>query len=122
MTTYFANVFKLLAFALDLKYRSCRQEELEADTDIFFQTHSQIDVSKLPPYRGTHIVRDPRDVIVSGYFYHKWAPERWCAVERAYDGMSYRDRLKNLSKEDGLIFEIDHVGHETLSDMMPVEL
>jgi len=36
------------------------------------------------PIRGTHIVRDPRDVAVSGYRYHLWTDEEW--VHTPYEG------------------------------------
>lgn len=29
------------------------------------------------PFRGTHMIRDPRDVVVSSYFYHLWTEEPW---------------------------------------------
>ena len=33
---------------------------------------------QLPPYRGSHFIRDPRDLIISGYYYHLRAAEAWC--------------------------------------------
>lgn len=29
-------------------------------------------------YRGSHFIRDPRDLVVSGYYYHLWTREAWC--------------------------------------------
>ena len=59
------------------------------------------------PYRGVHVMRDPRDMIVSGYHYHKWAHEAW--LHRLDDhGESYQDKLNRLDKPAGLFQEIDH--------------
>ncbi len=47
--------------------------------DLVFFLHSQVDYEKLPEnFIGIHMVRDPRDVIVSGYLYHKRTTEAWC--------------------------------------------
>jgi hypothetical protein len=67
-------------------------------------------------------VRDPRDLIVSGYHYHKKGAEKWCHEKRPkgsdFDsfgdapvkdtpsGESYYDHLNRVSVEDGLIAEI----------------
>lgn len=55
------------------------------------------------PLRGFHIVRDPRDVIVSGYFSHLYShPEEgwnWLKRHRAY--------LRSLSKHDGIMVEME---------------
>lgn len=34
----------------------------------------------LPNYVGSHIVRDPRDLLVSGYKYHLWSEESWVNI------------------------------------------
>jgi len=50
-----------------------------------------------------HVIRDPRDMIVSGYFSHlKSHSERdWPELTE------HRKRLQSLSKEDGLLAELD---------------
>ena len=81
-----------------------------------------------PDYRGSHFVRDPRDLIVSGYHYHLWTGEPWCIApdfdwrrivnhpffkeyvagddKRAPQRISYRDYLNTLDKEKGMIVEM----------------
>lgn len=60
-------------------------------------------VDDLPLYRGFHVVRDPRDVLVSGYFSHKHShpTDDWPELAE------HRQELKNLSKEEGLLREME---------------
>jgi hypothetical protein len=70
------------------------------------------------PIRGTHIVRDPRDVAVSGYRYHLWTDEKWAKVPRdALGGMSYQQKLKTLPESEGLLLEIERTCEWTVGDM-----
>jgi hypothetical protein len=73
--------------------------------------------------RLSRFIRDPRDLVISGYFYHKRAAEPWCNVsnpteadwrvvngnipEQLSNGQSYASYLQNVDMEDGLICEID---------------
>lgn len=73
--------------------------------------------------RITRFIRDPRDLVVSGYFYHKKGSEFWCNIQDPKesdwkvvngcmpDGMrrnhSFSSYLQGVNKEDGLIAEID---------------
>ena|SRR3989344_3520188 len=55
----------------------------------------------------SHVVRDPRDVIVSGYFYHLWCSETWCRVpDKQFGGRSYQEYLNAVSRSEGLAAEI----------------
>jgi len=60
-------------------------------------------LTNLPPFRGFHVVRDPRDTLVSAYFSHRNShpTEGWPELQ------AHRDRLQNLSIEDGLLAEMD---------------
>jgi hypothetical protein len=53
--------------------------------------------------RGFHVVRDPRDMIVSAYFSHRYshADGSWPRLRH------YRPYLRTLSKDDGLIKEME---------------
>jgi len=71
-------------------------------------------------------MRDPRDLVVSGYFYHKKGSEKWCLVRaprhedwRVVNGRvpsgvadeTYSDYLNRVSTEDGLLAEIEFRQH-----------
>lgn len=65
------------------------------------------------------MIRDPRDVIISGYFYHLWADEPW--LHEPWDelsGASYQSYLRSKSEEEGLAAEIRFVGAQTIEDMI----
>lgn len=57
----------------------------------------------LPLYRGVHVVRDPRDVLVSAYFSHlkTHGTDDWPEL------IEHRERLQSLSKQDGLMAEME---------------
>lgn len=57
-------------------------------------------------YKGIHVIRDPRDILVSGYFSHKYSHPILSDEDR-----KYRDWLNSVSKEEGLMFEITHGGY-----------
>tara|TARA_B100001059_G_scaffold234232_1_gene276250 strand:+ start:17535 stop:18224 length:690 start_codon:yes stop_codon:yes gene_type:complete len=81
-----------------------------------------IDLEAIGSYRVTRFIRDPRDMIVSGYHYHKQAREPWCSVtdptekdwitvnapipDGILPGESYSDMLQRVSLEEGLHAEM----------------
>jgi hypothetical protein len=107
-----------------------------------------IDVSSIDrPFAGVHIIRDPRDVIISGYLYHIRCNEEWCintnfditppiqfpVVPRSQEhkteewkrryvaslgDLSYQENLKRMSQEDGILFEMQRYGSWTVEDML----
>jgi len=54
-------------------------------------------------YKAVHVVRDPRDIIVSGYFSHK---KTHAVLDHALE--SHRKSLQKLSIKEGLIKELDY--------------
>jgi hypothetical protein len=60
-------------------------------------------VEKFGRLRGFHVIRDPRDIIVSGYYSHLYShpTKDWPEL------VAYREKIKNMSKEEGLFLEID---------------
>jgi hypothetical protein len=110
-THWFNNIFNLLATELNLKYQYCAQRELQPDTALYLDDHSKVDYSALGPYVASHMIRDPRDVIVSGYFYHLWCTEAWCTTAQArFGGKSYQQILQELPQDEGILFELTHAG------------
>ena len=107
-TIWFENVFRGVGAHFGLTARSLRQEELTPATDIFLERHSAIDVAKLPPFRGSHIIRDPRDIVVSGYFYHLRCTEPWALEpDERLGGRSYQELLLALDEEAGIRTEME---------------
>ena len=59
-------------------------------------------IGGLPPLRAFHVVRDPRDLLVSAYFshLHSHPTKAWPEL------IPHRERLKSVSKTEGLILEV----------------
>lgn len=83
-----------------------------------------LDLERLGNFKISRFVRDPRDLVVSGYFYHLRGSEEW--VERAApteadwyfangcvpeglaaSGLSFSEYLRSISEEEGLLAELD---------------
>lgn len=65
------------------------------------------------PFRGFHIIRDPRDIIVSGYFSHMKSH----ALSSHGVTLEHRQKLQALSKEQGIDLEIATLGRIPLSNL-----
>jgi len=73
-------------------------------TDVLFYTNATMEQARtLRPHRGLHVVRDPRDILVSAYFSHRHShpTKEWSVLE------DHRSHLQSLSKADGLRAEMD---------------
>lgn len=82
-----------------------------------------LDLERLGDVRITRFVRDPRDLVVSGYFYHKRGAEDWCNIvdpnpedlrivngcipSQMKRGESFSQHLNSVDLEEGLIAEIE---------------
>jgi tetratricopeptide (TPR) repeat protein len=118
-THWFQKILLQMATRFGLKFQYSEQEQPEEDTDIFFQVASQVDFSTLRSYRGSHIIRDPRDVVISGYFYHLWCQENWCRQPKSYyDNRSYQEVLNALPQEEGIALEMKTVTRWTIRNMI----
>jgi hypothetical protein len=68
--------------------------------------------------RGSHMVRDPRDVAVSSYYYHLRGAEGWTQVPLdRFGGRTYYEVLQSLSTCDGMLTEIRRLGTYTYPGM-----
>ena len=82
-----------------------------------------LDIDKLGDFRISRFMRDPRDMVVSGYFYHLRGAEKWChivdPVNRDWEiingnvpkaikpGQSFYTFLNSVDCEEGMIAEIE---------------
>jgi hypothetical protein len=70
--------------------------------------------------RGIHVIRDPRDVVVSGAHYHANPDNReaWLReADRRFAGDSYGTAIRRLAPSDRLLFEMEHATPWTLRDI-----
>jgi hypothetical protein len=134
LTVYFEKVLKRMVqtpFALAGGYR-----HFDSRLDAFYRdcgdyavasiNNHVLDLDRFENIRVTRFVRDPRDLIVSGYFFHKRSTESWCDVVDPTDedwkvvgGVvpevlgrrggreSFREYLNDVSLEEGLLAELD---------------
>lgn len=88
---------------------------------IVADTHSHFDETMWhdTPYRGLHLIRDPRDIIVSGCFYHQKSDEAWLHVkDPEFGGLTYQEKLNSIpALGDKLLFEMDNSARRTITDI-----
>jgi hypothetical protein len=121
-------------------------ERLELEPDVILLPHSMLRGALDRPYRAIRLIRDPRDIWVSGYLYHLRCNEEWCRntdmdptppirwpqVDHAFahwpedwkrrylerlGGKSYQQNLLDRSLAEGLDFELDCYTGCTLATM-----
>ena len=96
-TLWFNNIFSDLSKEFGWKYQYCTQDQLEDDTILWVvEGETRVFWDKLRSYKGSHMIRDPRDMIVSGYFYHLHCDEDHITAN------GYQEQLKAMSKEVGI--------------------
>jgi len=72
--------------------------------DLFMHVNArQEDIDTLPSFVGFHVIRDPRDIIVSGYFSHLYShpTDDWPQL------IEHREKLQDLDINEGLFIEIE---------------
>jgi hypothetical protein len=116
------RMFKAICRRRSLVFYAGEQRHLPRHYDVFFQDHSRFDFTTLiGPHRGLHLIRDPRDLIISAAFYHEvCTTERWLRRRRwNFYGRSYQQSLARLSsQEEKILFEMSHCSGATIRDML----
>ena len=131
LTMYFRRVSKKIAmwnnpFRGEFRHFFHRLDEFYEDCEdysICSVSGHCLDLDDFEDIRAVHIIRDPRDMIISGYFYHKRAGEPWCNYINPTDddwsvvnasvpsslpeNTSFAEYLNAVSVEDGLAAEIE---------------
>jgi len=102
---YMGRTFRVVHRPVDFEANGSLGAHVRAqEVDFLAHTNANRDhVLDLPPYRGFHVVRDPRDILVSAYFSHRYSHGTSTWPELA----AHRERLQALSKEDGLFAEME---------------
>jgi hypothetical protein len=137
-TVLVENVMRAVAerFGLSVALHYGLVERIDPAPEIVLLAHSLVGRDfAARPYRAIRIVRDPRDIWVSGYLYHRHCPEGWCTntnfdpappityprVDYSFQhypeswkrdylawlgGRSYQRNLLERDQEAGLAFEL----------------
>lgn len=128
-TVWMDGVFKAIAAALgarylDLKARHAQPgEALEArfialSTDSNFRDHAGL--LERDDVRVLHVIRDPRDVVISAMHYHKKSNESWLHEPvPGYDDITYQRRLREEpTRHRQYVYEMEHSSAGTVHDML----
>jgi hypothetical protein len=148
-TALFEHVMRAVAarFGLTVALHYGLIEKLDPAADIVLLPHSLVGPDfAARPFRAIRVVRDPRDIWVSGYLYHRRCREEWCTntnfdsstpityprVDYSFQhypeswkgaylarlgGKSYQDNLLERDREAGLAFELAGYTGRTLDAM-----
>ena len=94
-----------------LRQQEGRGEPIQAATDLAFYTNAERfhrEQVGSRAFRGSHLIRDPRDLVVSGYEYHLTTSEPWVRRPMAkYGGLGYQAHLRSLDEHEGILAEIE---------------
>ena len=123
-----ANILADISDELHVRYFSGNQKELPRNADIWLQIHSKLEPEKLGrDYKGIHVIRNPYQLIVSGYRYHKVCSEKWCVnldtptkadgIRYNIGGLTYQEYLNSVDAQEGLSFEIKNRSYNAIMDM-----
>ena len=111
-TVWFVHVLRSLSEEFGLRFEVARNRASAPTrgTDIFLHPNTKLDIDALGNFRGTHMVRDPRDIVVSAYHYHLWTNEVWAnRPDERLGGRGYREHLQSLDQDAGLMAEIERL-------------
>lgn len=113
----FGRSFRHFFHRSDAFYREC------ATHTIASVSGHAIDLDRFEDIRVVRVVRDPRDLLVSGYFYHKRGAEHWTGLVDPTDidwmmvngtvpgglvaDQSFTGYLQSVSMEEGLLAELE---------------
>ncbi len=143
LTVYFKRVFhglfnRLLPWSAGYRHFNSHLDDFYASFEslrVASVNNRALDLERLGPFRITRFLRDPRDLVVSGYFYHRRGAEEWvrkpaptaqdwyfangCLPRGLVDhGGSFAEYLQSVPLEEGLLAELEFRRHhfESMAD------
>jgi hypothetical protein len=122
-TVWMQKVFKLAARDLGLRYEGSNLVNVESfvEPGIFLDGHcrfpDELLAKNMPAFR---MIRDPRDVVISGAHYHVKSTESWLDLKQDYfGGESYRTRITECATwRERYSFEMRNVAGGTTRAMV----
>jgi Txe/YoeB family toxin of Txe-Axe toxin-antitoxin module len=89
--------------------------------DICYGNNTNFNKIKIPEnHKGIILIRDPRDIIISGMHYHLKCSEPWVTTPNPYfNGLSFQECLINeKTDEDRYIFELNRMVKNTVNGIL----
>lgn len=120
-TKWMKKVFSAICEKYSWRFQEGDIRRCPSQCDVFLNWNSQVITSQTKVgYRGLHLIRDPRDVIVSGAFYHQTASEDWLHKRRlGFIGRTYQQAInRQESIADKIRFEMEHASGQVIRDML----
>lgn len=122
-TVWMQRVFLNLADALGVRFTGTHlgSDFIEPQSGFYLDEHSVFPPSLLAcPHSGFRMIRDPRDVVISGAHYHAKSHESWLHQPRDdADGMTYQQTINSFDNQtDRYLFEMRHVAAHTIEQMV----
>jgi len=120
-TVWMGSIFRKICHEFGLIFYAGEQKQLPKDFNVFLQNHSRFVTEQLSiEYKGLHMIRDPRDRIISGCFYHQRSNEEWLHTEREiFGGLTYQEKINSYeSLDDKIIFEMENSGLRGIQEML----
>ena len=135
-TVWFRRVFRALSEHFDIPLAINDISQLPPDRPaLFFQRSPYVKPQSLSSYRGSHMIRDPRDIVISAYHYHLWTDEPWANAPisemkgfpditwplhpvEEIQSTTYVDYLNSLSRDEGMEVELKRCATFVLRDIV----
>lgn len=122
-TVWMQRVFRDVAAAIGSDFVDLREADAAAvpqKNTIYLEDHAQFPAAFLTrKVRGFRIVRDPRDVVISGAHYHAKSKEAWLHEPKPFfDGKTYAEMINGFdAMADRYLFEMENVAADTIAGM-----
>jgi hypothetical protein len=127
-TAWMNSTFRDICAALNIRYLQLGKEKKITEEDakapvVFFSMNSDFRntpwLIENPEHRVFHLIRDPRDIVISGAHYHRVAKEKWLHNPRAaFGGKTYQQQINSLpNNRQRYIFEMNNGTKNTINNI-----
>jgi Sulfotransferase domain len=120
-TVWFIKVLGAVSENYSLQFSTVGRGQSFNDADIVLSNgtrHFPPDQISYRAFKGSHMIRDPRDILVSAYFYHLRTNEPWVhEARRKWGGHSYQEFLRSLDARDGIFTEMERLSRFEFKDL-----
>lgn len=121
LTVFLGRVFRAFARITNRSYDRGMGAEVDYACDVLIDHHSKFTFDRLrTSWAGLHVVRDPRDLLVSATKYHVRSTEAWLHVpDQKFGGKTYQQMVLAMdSLEERMLFELDNVTGADIAEML----